>query len=131
MNENNSLIGAIAKAKCPKCREGNIFPVSVFSFRKLSDVNDNCPKCGAELVPEPDFYYGAMYISYALSVALFVNVMIVLNYVFDDPDLMVYIVSVVFFNVLLLPIMLRYSKVLYLYWLGDISYQENKNNPAQ
>ncbi|EPR70523.1 hypothetical protein ADICYQ_0947 [Cyclobacterium qasimii M12-11B] len=48
--------------------------------------------------------------------------MIVLNYVFDDPELMVYIVSVVFFNIVLLPVMLRYSKVLYLYGLGKISY---------
>lgn len=131
MKENNSLFAAIVKAKCPKCRKGNMFPVSVISFRKLSEVNHNCPNCGEELVPEPDFYYGAMYISYGLSVALFVNVMIVLNFAFGDPDLMVYIVSVVFFNVLLLPIMLRYSKVIYLYWLGDISYQGNKNNPAQ
>ncbi|WP_339713930.1 DUF983 domain-containing protein [Cyclobacterium amurskyense] len=125
MNEQRSLTGAILKAKCPKCRKGNLFPASVFSFRKLSQINQCCPNCGVELVPEPDFYYGAMYISYALSVALFINVMIVLNYVFDDPDLMVYIVSVVFFNIALLPIMLRYSKVLYLYGMGKISYEPN------
>ncbi|WP_339922375.1 DUF983 domain-containing protein [uncultured Cyclobacterium sp.] len=122
MNEKNSLAGAILKAQCPKCRKGNIFPVSIISFRKLTQVNQCCPNCGVELVPEPDFYYGAMYISYALSVALFINVMIILNYVFDDPELVVYIVSVVFFNIVLLPVMLRYSKVLYLYGLGKISY---------
>ncbi len=74
------------------------------------------------LEPEPDFYYGAMYISYALSVALFINIMIILNYVFGDPDLWVYVTSVAVANVLFLPLMLRYSKVLYLYTLGKISF---------
>ncbi|WP_200976131.1 DUF983 domain-containing protein [Echinicola sp. 20G] len=113
---------AMLAAKCPKCHKGNLFPVSLISFRKLSTVNHNCPHCGVVLEPEPDFYYGAMYVSYALSVALVINVMIILNYVFGDPDLWVYIVAVGVANVLLLPIMLRYSKVLYLYAAGKIKY---------
>ncbi|UCS95579.1 DUF983 domain-containing protein [Echinicola marina] len=116
---------AILEGKCPKCRKGNIFPVSIVSFKKLSAVNHNCPNCGAVLEPEPDFYYGAMYVSYALSVALVINVMIILNFVFGDPDVWVYIVSVAGANLLLLPIMLRYSKVLYLYAAGKLKYDPN------
>ncbi|WP_245949277.1 DUF983 domain-containing protein [Echinicola strongylocentroti] len=113
---------AILAAKCPKCHKGNVFPVSLFSFRKLSKVNAHCPHCGVSLEPEPDFYYGAMYISYALSVGLLINVMIILNFFFGDPDLWVYLVSVAVANVLLLPVMLRYSKVLYLYVAGKLRY---------
>lgn len=123
MKNQTSLTKAIITAKCPKCREGGIFPVSLFSFNKLTAVHQTCPHCGVTLIPEPDFFYGAMYISYALSVALFVTIMIILNIFFDDPALSVYIVSVVFFNILLLPVMLRFSKVLYLYGLGKISYE--------
>ncbi|WP_162343949.1 DUF983 domain-containing protein [Cyclobacterium salsum] len=123
MKKQTSLTEAILTARCPKCRTGGIFPVSLFSFNKLTEVHQTCPHCGVDLVPEPDFFYGAMYISYALSVALFVTIMIVLNFFFDDPALTVYIVSVVFFNILLLPLMLRFSKVLYLYGLGKISYE--------
>lgn len=113
---------AILEGKCPRCRKGKIFPVAIFSFKRLSAVNHNCPNCGAVLEPEPDFYYGAMYVSYALSVALVINVMIILNFVFGDPDVWVYIVSVAGANLLLLPIMLRYSKVLYLYAAGKLKY---------
>lgn len=116
-----SLTNAMVGAKCPRCREGDIFPVPVYSFRKLTFVNSTCPKCHAVLNPEPDFYYGAMYISYALSVALFITVMVVLNTFFNDPDIMVYIGSVVILNILLLPLMLRYSKVIYLYALGKVA----------
>ncbi|MBD3627203.1 DUF983 domain-containing protein [Cyclobacterium sp.] len=126
MKKEASLTTAILKGKCPRCRKGNVFPVPLMSFKKLTAVNQTCPNCGVELVPEPDFYYGAMYISYALSVALFITVMVVLNFLFNDPELMVYIVSVLFFNLILLPLMLRISKVLYLYGLGKISYEPDK-----
>ncbi|MBS9524659.1 DUF983 domain-containing protein [Litoribacter ruber] len=123
----NSLGNAMLHAKCPKCRTGNMFNVPVYSFRKLSEVRHHCDHCGANLHPEPDFYYGALYISYAFSVALFVNVMIILNIFFNDPDLWVYIVTVVVANVILLPFMQRYSKVLYLYGLGKLKYNPNQS----
>lgn len=117
---------SILLAKCPQCRKGEIFGVPLYSFYKLTEVNQDCPNCGANLNPEPDFYYGAMYISYAFSVALFINVMIILNIFFDDPELWIYIVSVVSGNVLLLPFMQRYSKVLYLYGMGRLKYLAQK-----
>ncbi|MCC5938784.1 MAG: DUF983 domain-containing protein [Lunatimonas sp.] len=118
-----SLTGAILGCKCPHCRQGDLFPVPVYSFLKLTAVNRQCAICGEEFAPEPDFFYGAMYISYALSVALFISIMVALNVLFEDPALMLYIGSVVFFNMLLLPLMLRYSKTLYLYAVGRITFR--------
>jgi uncharacterized protein (DUF983 family) len=118
-----SLGKAILHAKCPQCRKGEMFEVPIYSFRKLTEVKSHCSHCGANLHPEPDFYYGAMYISYAFSVALFINVMIILNVFFDDPDLWVYIAVVVTANLVLLPFMQRYSKVLYLYGVGKLKYR--------
>ncbi|MCH7414226.1 DUF983 domain-containing protein [Belliella sp. R4-6] len=117
-----SLITAMINGNCPRCREGSIFPTSIVSYRKLSDVHQKCPTCNAVLTPEPDFFYGAMYISYAFSVALVVNVLIILNYFFNDPEVWVYVSTVMIANIVLIPIMLRYSKVLYLYGVGKLSY---------
>ncbi|MFB9211643.1 DUF983 domain-containing protein [Echinicola jeungdonensis] len=122
-----SKLAAILTAKCPRCRKGSLFPVTLLSFRKLSAVNSTCPHCKVVLEPEPDFFYGAMYVSYALSVALFICVMVVLNFVFGDPGILVYISSVAGTNVLFLPLMLRYSKVLYLYAAGKIKFDPNLN----
>jgi uncharacterized protein (DUF983 family) len=124
-NPSISVAEAVIKAKCPKCRKGNLFPVFVFSYQKLSDINKVCPNCKETLVPEPDFYYGAMYISYAFSVALVVTVMVAMNVLFQRPALSFYLVAVVVANLLLLPLMLRYSKVLYLYAMGSINYDES------
>lgn len=117
-----SLGAAILGCKCPKCREGNLFSVGVFNYRKLSEINKTCQTCGANLNPEPDFYYGAMYISYAFSVALVITALTAINVLVEEPELWMYLTLVAVLNIILLPLMLRYSKVLYLYGLGKLKY---------
>ena len=114
---------AILRAKCPQCREGDIFPVSVFSFKKLSQVNHYCKVCNANFQPEPDFFYGAMYISYAFSVALVIASLVAMNVLFEDPELWMYLSTVVVSNIILLPLMHRYSKVIYLYLASKLKYR--------
>lgn len=116
---------AIAGAKCPQCREGKLYSVSLLSYRKLSDVNKNCSVCGASFHPEPDFYYGAMYISYAFSVALVITSLTAINILVEVPKLWMYLTMVGVLNIILLPAMLRYSKVLYLYGLGKLKYNDS------
>ncbi len=113
---------AIFNGKCPRCRTGNIFPTSIFSYRKLSEVNPRCPNCGVSLSPEPDFYYGAMYISYAFSVALMVAVLVIIGSIIDTPNVWTYVWTVLVVNIILVPGMLRYSKILYLYGIGKLKY---------
>lgn len=117
-----SLGSAILQGKCPRCREGNLFSTSIFSFRKLTEIKDKCPHCEAVISPEPDFFMGAMFISYAFSVALVVIVMIFLNLIVGDPTMWMYGVTIIVSNLLLLPVMLRYSKVLYLYGVGKLKF---------
>lgn len=120
---NNSTVKAILGAKCPQCHQGNLFSVPVYSFRKLSDVNQSCSVCGANFHAEPDFFYGAMYVSYGFSVALVITVMVVLNVLMKRPELWMYLTTVGVSNMILIPIMLRYSKVLYLYNIGKLKYR--------
>lgn len=118
-----SMGQAIVSAKCPQCREGKLFSVSILSYKKLSDVNKTCSVCGANFQPEPDFYYGAMYISYAFSVALVITSLTAINVLIEVPKLWMYLTTVVVLNIVLLPVMLRYSKVLYLYGLSKLKYR--------
>ncbi|MBC7485430.1 MAG: DUF983 domain-containing protein [Cytophagaceae bacterium] len=63
---------AMLKLKCPQCRKGDMFLYSnMYSFKKFAAMPRNCTCCGLNLMPEPGFYTGAMYISYGLNVALF------------------------------------------------------------
>lgn len=120
---NKSTVKAILGAKCPQCHEGDLFSVPVNSYRKLSDVNKSCSECGANFHAEPDFYYGAMYVSYGFSVALVITTMVALNILMDKPELWMYLTTVGLSNIILMPLMLRYSKVLYLYNVGKLKYR--------
>ncbi len=53
--------------KCPKCHEGNLFKSSLFSMEGIYNMHEDCPSCGQKFEIEPGFYWGAMYIGYALS----------------------------------------------------------------
>ena len=55
---------SIFSFKCPRCQEGDLFYTPTFSYRKPFQMPDACPKCGQNYMPEPGFYYGAMFVSY-------------------------------------------------------------------
>lgn len=55
---------SIFKLKCPRCHDGDLFETNTFSFQKPFDMYDRCPTCQQNYMPEPGFYYGAMFISY-------------------------------------------------------------------
>jgi len=55
--------------KCPRCGVGDFFITkSAYNFRHFDKMNKHCPHCGENLVPEPGFYQGALYMSYAFYV---------------------------------------------------------------
>ncbi len=45
-----------------------MFTKPTLSFSEPFKMHANCPNCGANLEPEPGFYYGAMFISYGITV---------------------------------------------------------------
>lgn len=68
------------KWKCAKCHEGEMFLTSnPYSFSNIDKMHDRCPHCNENYWPEPGFYYGAMYVSYALTIALSVAVFVAIN----------------------------------------------------
>jgi len=69
---------SIFTSKCPKCYEGKLFlDANPHHLKNMDKMHGNCPVCGEPSEPEPNFYYGAMYVSYAYTVALFVGTYLV------------------------------------------------------
>lgn len=65
---------SIARFKCPHCHDGDFFVSHPYDLRRAGDVHDACPVCHGDLRIEPGFYYGALYVSYAIGVATMVTV---------------------------------------------------------
>ncbi|WP_462290060.1 DUF983 domain-containing protein [Ekhidna sp.] len=78
-------------------------------------MHANCPNCNLRYEKEPGNFYGAMYVSYGFSTAIFLITAFILYYVFDDPELNVYLISILVVAAVLFPFNFRYSRVIFLY----------------
>ena len=75
-----SKLYSIFKMKCPSCHEGDFFTTkNAYNLKNVAEMHARCPVCNQSYEPEPNFYYGSMYVSYAYTVALFVTVMVVVK----------------------------------------------------
>ncbi|MGZ3929581.1 MAG: DUF983 domain-containing protein, partial [Mucilaginibacter sp.] len=107
---------AALQCKCPKCRKGNMFSNSTYSFFGQKTYT-KCPYCNFQFEIEPGYFYVAMFVSYGMNVAEMIA-FAVGTYVLtgsESPWLYVGILLGVAF--LLSPINYRYSRVILLYWL--------------
>ncbi|MEQ9303568.1 MAG: DUF983 domain-containing protein [Marinoscillum sp.] len=121
MNE-KGVLQAVFEGSCPKCRNGKMFIGSAYDLRKLGRMHKTCPHCGHQFEMEPGYFYGAMYVSYAFSVGIFLSTTLLLYLLFDDPSLLTYILSISLVALILYPLNLRYSRILFAHLLGGVSY---------
>ena len=104
-----SKLYSVVHQKCPRCHEGNMFSHGNFS-PKFAEMNATCPVCGFNLIQEPAYYFGAMYFSYAIQVAVFTAVYLVLRFTID-PEVNVYVWTIIAASLILLPWNFRVSRV--------------------
>jgi len=106
---NTNKLYTVLFNKCPRCGEGDFFITkSAYSF-KFDQMNKHCPKCGENLVPEPGFYQGALYMSYAFYVAfMLVYFFIFVNFLGEYLDYFLY--SIIPVLILLTPLFYRIAR---------------------
>lgn len=113
--------GALFLGKCPRCHKGDIFKHRLMKISGFWKMHNQCPYCEVTFEPEPGFYFGAMFVSYALSVVLFAVIGISL-YVLGNPADWVYLSAIILGAVLFTPFSFRYSRILFLYSFGGIHF---------
>ena len=116
---------ALAKLRCPRCHQGQLFSYSALNVTKFARMPAQCPVCGQTFEPEPGFYFGSMYITFAFNVATVLVVGVLLYYLFNNPDTWVYVTVVTAVTLLFTPVILRYSRAIMLYLFGGTQYNKN------
>ncbi|OHX65465.1 DUF983 domain-containing protein [Flammeovirga pacifica] len=122
---NLSVISAILKNRCPSCREKSIFTHTAYST-SFQKVHKRCPNCNCNLIPETGFYYGAMYVSYAINTAIVLGVMFVFTVILDIDNVYVLLSAAIGPMIFCMPLIFRLSRSIYLHLVGGIKYQEKK-----
>lgn len=118
-----TFLTGLLQGRCPKCREGAIFTYPISRVSKFNVMNDTCPHCGIKLEPEPGYYQGAMFVSYAYAVILIGVISFVLYFFFGNPSEWTYITACSTAILLFVPFNYRYSRILFLYLFGGPRYR--------
>ena len=121
-----SKLYSIFKFKCPKCHEGDFFISHPYNLSKAGDIHRECSKCGFKYESEPGFYYGAMYVAYALGVALFVTVWVSFNLFLPSFSVGWQIGSIIFLTLILGPYIYALSKIIWANFF--FSYEKSSDN---
>lgn len=123
-----SEFSAAVKAKCPRCRKGDVFANSMYGF-KSQTMNDRCPHCNLKFEREPGYFYVSMFVSYALNVAEMVTIAVLTYFITGNLENPFLYMAVIFpFVFILAPFNYRYSRVILLYWLTPgLNYDPNKS----
>ena len=116
---------ALLNLRCPRCHQGKMFTYSALNVTNFAEMPEQCPVCGQTFEPEPGFYFGSMYITFAFNVATVLVVGVLLYYLFNNPDTWVYVTVVTAVTLLFTPVILRYSRAIMLYLFGGTQYNKN------
>jgi uncharacterized protein (DUF983 family) len=123
MLKKGSKLNSILTGSCPRCQNESMYlDKNPLHFSKILKMNEKCNHCGLKYQIEPSFFYGAMYVSYGLNVALSIAAFIV-SYVIFKSSIKVSFISIFISNVVLFPFVLRWARNIYINMF--VSFDEN------
>ncbi len=123
MLKKGSKLNSILTGSCPKCQNESMYlDKNMLHLTKILKMNENCSHCGLKYQIEPSFFYGAMYVSYGLNVAIGIAAFII-SYVLFHASLKITFISIIAVLILSFPLVLRLSRNIYINMF--VSYDED------
>ncbi|PQV51316.1 DUF983 domain-containing protein [Jejuia pallidilutea] len=128
MFKKGTKIYSILTGCCPKCHQESMYSnKNAYALSDTLKVNERCSHCNTKYRIEPSFFYGAMYVSYAVGVAFGVAAFVISNLILGA-DLTVTFIAIVGTLIVFMPVIMRLSRNI---WINMfMSYDEtlaNKN----
>ena len=105
---------SIVNYKCPRCHQGDLFIHKGWSYTNFAKMPEQCPCCHQSYEPEPGFYYGAMYVSYAITTAITITVLAVLSILLAEVTIFWLLGALVATLLLFYPFIFRMSRSLWI-----------------
>jgi uncharacterized protein (DUF983 family) len=110
MFKKGSKLYSILTGSCPKCHQESMYTdTNPYHLSHTLTMNENCSHCGIKYKIEPSFFYGAMYVSYAVGIA-FAVAAAVISGVFLKASIHYVFASIVGTLIVFAPIIMRISR---------------------
>ncbi|MGB3342872.1 MAG: DUF983 domain-containing protein [Aequorivita sp.] len=105
-----SKLYSIFTGTCPVCHIGDMYlEKNPYKLSQIMKMHDHCSHCGIKFKMEPSFFFGAMYVSYSVGVAIAVATFII-AYLFFDLDRHYTFLAISVVLVLTMPFIIRISR---------------------
>ncbi|QNJ97055.1 DUF983 domain-containing protein [Constantimarinum furrinae] len=115
---------SIFTGKCPVCHEGNMYVKrNPYLLTETLKMHERCSHCNTKFKIEPSFFYGAMYVSYAVGVAIAVAAFVI-SFLILGMERTATFFFIVGTLVLLLPVILRLSRNIWINFF--LKFDRNK-----
>lgn len=110
MFKKGTALYSILTGSCPKCQEESMYTYkNPYNIGNTLKINERCSKCHTKYRLEPSFFYGAMYVSYAVGIAFAVAAFVITNLIFQA-SLKTAFIAIVATLVVFMPIIMRLSR---------------------
>ncbi|MDX1349640.1 MAG: DUF983 domain-containing protein [Putridiphycobacter sp.] len=110
-----SKLYSILNQKCPICQEGDYYlSKKAYNLKQFDKAHEHCSYCNHKFEIENGFFYGAMYVSYGLSVAFAVSFFMATYVLFPATPYYYYIFIIIIGLVVTMPISFRYSRLIWM-----------------
>jgi uncharacterized protein (DUF983 family) len=120
MLKKGTKIYSILKEKCPVCQEGEVFLTKKkYEFRTFDKMHVRCPHCNHKYEIEGGFWQGAMYVSYAFTVALSVATFVLTYLIYPETGVWYHITIISLMSLVMAPITYRMSRMI---WMNLFSH---------
>ena len=107
-------INSILTGSCPRRQKESMYLDSNFlHITKLLKMREKCSHCGLKYQMEPSFFYGAMYVSYGLNVAIGILAFII-SFVFFKTTITQSLLAIFAALIILYPFVMRLSRSIYI-----------------
>ena len=110
MLKKGTKLYSILTGSCPKCHEESMYiNPNPYAISQLFKMHERCSNCGTKYKIEPSFFYGSMYVSYAVGIA-FAVAAFVIAFLFIGTSLVNTFIAIVATMIVFMPVIIRLSR---------------------
>lgn len=126
MLKKGNKLNSILTGTCPKCHQESMYVnKNPYNLGQIYKMHERCSNCNLKYKIEPSFFFGAMYVSYGIGVALAVAAFIISS-LFLGTTLITSFMAIIGILILLMPVIMRIARNVWINFF--VSYDPDAAN---
>lgn len=122
-----NILYSMTLNKCSRCHQGDVFvSKNPYKLSRMFEMHKTCSHCHLEYEREPSFFYGALYVSYAISSGWFMIWFALQSFILNWETLH-FAFFITGFIIAVAPLTLRWSRLIWLNFFFKYKKEFNRN----